>query len=206
MLNRRRMMMRAQQSSETELPSDYTRVVYLESTGTQYIDTGFTPDVNSAMYIRLSVTDDGIKNNWCGVVLGGSAGWFNVGGSKKSEEGLVANFSSVSAQGCNIPYDNNYHDYYISNGLQKIDQNEAYNEITRFIGKMLTVWLFIGHKNYNGTLVGKQRIQLCRLYDNGVLAHDFVPCVRVTDSKPGMYDTVTQQFFVNAGSGEFVWG
>ena len=194
------------QTSETKLPPDYKSVVYLESTGTQYIETGFTPDVNSAMYIRLSVTDDRIKNNWCGVVLAGSAGWFRVGGSKKSEEDLVADFSAGSYQGCYIPYDNEYHDYYISNGLQKIDQNEAYNKITGFNAKMLTVWLFIGHKNYNGTLAGKQRIQLCRLYDNGVLAHDFVPCVRVTDSKPGMYDTVTQQFFVNAGSGEFVWG
>lgn len=204
MLNRRRMML-VPQTSETKLPPDYKSVVYLESTGTQYIETGFTPDVNSAMYIRMSVTDDGRYSNWCGAVLIESAGWFSAGGNKFNE-GLTAAFSINSRNGCFLPYDNNYHDYYISNGLQKIDQNEAYNEITGFKAAMLTVWLFIGHKNYSGTLAGKQRIQLCRLYDNGVLARDFIPCVRVSDSKPGMYDTVTQQFFVNAGSGEFVWG
>lgn len=197
--------MHVPQSSKTELPTGYTRVSYLESTGTQYIETGFTPDINSAMYIRMSVTDDGRYSNWSGVVLTGNAGWFSAGGNK-IREGLTAAFSIGSRNGCFLPYDNNYHDYYISNGLQKIDQNEAYNEITGFEAAMLTVWLFIGHKNYNGALAGKQRIQLCRLYDNGVLARDFIPCVRVSDSKPGMYDTVTQQFFVNAGSGEFVWG
>lgn len=45
-------------------------------------------------------------------------------------------------------------------------------------------------------------------YANGVitgaaLARNFIPCIRIADDKPGMWDTVTRTFFTNAGAGEF---
>jgi hypothetical protein len=33
------------------------------------------------------------------------------------------------------------------------------------------------------------------------LVRDFIPAVRDSDSKPGFYDLVTNQFYTNAGSG-----
>ena len=35
---------------------------------------------------------------------------------------------------------------------------------------------------------------------------DFIPCYRKSDSKPGMYDLVSGEFFTNAGTGEFEVG
>lgn len=43
-----------------------------------------------------------------------------------------------------------------------------------------------------------------RFYTSDKLLMEFIPCVRKSDSKPGMYDTVTKTFYTNAGSGEFI--
>jgi len=51
----------------------------------------------------------------------------------------------------------------------------------------------------------------CRTYSakmikGGELIHDFIPCYRKSDQKPGMYDLISGEFYTNAGSGEFVVG
>lgn len=43
-----------------------------------------------------------------------------------------------------------------------------------------------------------------KIWQNGTLIRNLAPCVRKSDSKPGMYDTVTKTFYTNAGTGEFI--
>ena len=43
-------------------------------------------------------------------------------------------------------------------------------------------------------------------YFNNSLVRDFVPCIRNSDNKPGMYDRVNNVFYTNQGSGEFLYG
>lgn len=38
-----------------------------------------------------------------------------------------------------------------------------------------------------------------------ILVREFIPALRVSDSKPGLYDTVNSVFYTNAGSGEFLY-
>lgn len=45
-----------------------------------------------------------------------------------------------------------------------------------------------------------------RITENNATILDFIPCYRKSDRKPGMYDTVTKQFFTNSGTGEFILG
>ena len=45
-----------------------------------------------------------------------------------------------------------------------------------------------------------------KIWDNGTLTRDFVPVIRKSDNKPGMWDKVTRTFYTNAGSGEFNYG
>lgn len=189
------------------LPGGYQKANYLECTGTQYIDTGFVPDVNSAMYCKMAITDDGsnMRNNTSGCVLTGNKGWFCVGGYGSSI-GLVALFSVDNRGGATIAYDNDFHDFYIANGNQKIDDVVENNEIDSFLNTMLSVYLFKPNVNYGATLISAQKISSCKLWQSGVLAHDFVPCLRIQDNKPGMYDIVTGEFFTNDGTGEFLYG
>lgn len=50
------------------------------------------------------------------------------------------------------------------------------------------------------------KIYKFKIYDSEVLVRDFIPVLRKSDSKPGMYDLVSGQFFVNQGTGEFSYG
>lgn len=200
-LLRRRTMMA---SNGNALPNGYQKVNYLEGTGTQYIDTGFVPDVNSAAQGRLAamIRSD---NNCSGCVLSESRGWFMFG-CASATDGLQALFCKDKRQGVLATYDSNYHDYYISNGLQKIDDQISNVEINAFGDVMLPVRLFSLRYNWGGTYQYAQKISEYKLWQNGVLAHNFVPCLRVQDNKPGMYDVVTEKFFTNDGTGEFLYG
>lgn len=51
----------------------------------------------------------------------------------------------------------------------------------------------------------------CRTYESkmtksGVVIQDLIPCYRKADDTPGMYDIVSNTFFTNAGTGEFLVG
>lgn len=61
------------------------------------------------------------------------------------------------------------------------------------------ILLFAGRTKSKG-----MRIYICKLYDGNAMIGNFVPCVRKSDSKPGMYDTVSKTFYTNAGTGEFI--
>lgn len=53
---------------------------------------------------------------------------------------------------------------------------------------------------------GDNKIYSCKLYEDGVLVRDFIPARRNSDGSVGMYDTVTKQFYGNAGTGSFLPG
>jgi hypothetical protein len=59
-------------------------------------------------------------------------------------------------------------------------------------------------KNYG--FIGK--IFYCRIEnaDSGIVLGEYIPALRIADLKPGMYDLVSGQFFVNQGTGEFTYG
>jgi hypothetical protein len=42
--------------------------------------------------------------------------------------------------------------------------------------------------------------------DNGITKRNFIPARRNSDGVLGMYDTVTNTFFTNSGTGEFIAG
>ena len=37
------------------------------------------------------------------------------------------------------------------------------------------------------------------------MIREFIPSLRVSDNKPGLYDTVNNEFYVNQGTGEFLY-
>ena len=48
-------------------------------------------------------------------------------------------------------------------------------------------------------------IKSCKIWDNNALIRDYIPVIRNSDNKPGMYDRVTKTFFTNQGTGEFTY-
>lgn len=71
--------------------------------------------------------------------------------------------------------------------------------ITKTNGVDANIYLF----NANGWSYAKSQTQIssCKIYDNGVLIHDYVPIVRAIDNVVCFYDTVTETYLEHKGSG-----
>ena len=93
------------------LPSGYTRLEYIESTGTQYIDTGFIPNQDTRIDMVACPTSV--------VDAGGGAGFVPYG-SAQSYNSLAFECYTVSAQ-----YEFNYGTTYKSIGNAVIGQKVA---------------------------------------------------------------------------------
>ena len=189
------------------LPSEYQEVEYLESTGTQYIDTDVMANTDIETDIVFSITE----HNGYSRVFGAT----NISGSqygvrKNSADGTGAFLGELLAKGqigfSTFQEDTIYH--LIFN--QREDHGVYLNG--QYFGKFIpdnykdgTLSIYIFTQNQGNNFM-KGRMYSCKIY-NSILVRDFIPCYRKSDSKPGMYDTVNGVFYTNQGySDDFIVG
>lgn len=180
---------------ENNLPSEYQQVEYLESTGTQYIDTNVS--VTDDNYIKTTFYVINESNNViCGSSLENGYGLNYIGG----QYGTSLNFRMLKSNGmCNITTTVGKHTAFISNDKVIFD-NLVYDwnaDNNNYGGTLL---LFAG--GYAARQFGKNRIYRFEIIDKIIL----IPCYRKSDHVAGMYDLVSGQFFTNSGTGEFITG
>lgn len=170
------------------LPSGYKQVEYIESSGTQYIDTGLTVNKSDSYEYILSAY---ITN----AAWGGANGYMQFNSeyslNKLTEFRVVYNGSTGIE---NIYVDNNLH---TTNNWAN-----SYSGVNVKIG--LLKMGDAGNAWYSGNpQIGK--IYSCKIYKSGTLVRDFVPCIN-SSGAVGLYDTVNGTFHGNSGSGVFTAG
>lgn len=185
------------------LPEQYQQVEYIQSTGTQYIDTGIKTDVDIAMESVLKTTAASNELDYSGACYNGRLGWLLFGSYENGK--LVCYFARDNRAGVEIKFDNNFHKYYLKNGLQKIDNVSNNNTITQ-MATDFNIYLFKGNVDFEANFVEKQIIKYFKIWKNETLVRDFIPCYRKSDGVIGFYDLVTRTFFTNAGTGTFIAG
>lgn len=180
-----------------KLPSGYTQLEYLRSSGTQYIDTGFVPNSLTRIVIvglfhsghSLYGTSESGKN--LNMTSNGSTVYYKWNGAGDS-----AKWSYMGV----------VHQYEQDKNVCKIDGNTVHTYTYSSWAATTTVLLFARNHNTAGPNdMGDVRVYSCKLYDNGVLVRDFVPCRNLSGTL-GMYDLVNNKFYTNAGSGTFSIG
>lgn len=72
----------------------------------------------------------------------------------------------------------------------------------RAIGTMSTRSILVAGTVHGNSIPAKTYSS--KMIKNGVVVQNLIPCVRKSDSKPGMYDTVSKTFYTNSGTGEFI--
>lgn len=179
-----------------------TPIEYLESTGTQYIDTEIYP--NGATKIELDYA--GVQNQT--FVIGSrinynnSAFYFTNGGTQGTNYGQWFLNYGNSFQTPSYVNDNNRHVLSISNTI--IFDNST---IATFTSGSFNCpyYMYAFASNMAGTVsYGKYKVYSCKIYNGNTLVRDFIP-VRV--GQVGyLYDKVSGQLFGNAGTGNFVLG
>lgn len=198
--------------SESRLPAEYQEVAYLESTGTQYIDTGFVPNQDTRVITEHFYTKDPQNRGFMyGAGVSATNRTFEMytwGGNWNSPYGdtniTMPLLSSLSIGG-KIHADKNKNNITItySDGTERT-ASCPYITFTA-PGNM---WLFAINRGNSSVDFRADCVQLCycKVWDGDTPVRDFVPCYRKSDNKPGMYDLVTSTFYTNAGTGEFLYG
>ena len=198
------------------LPSGYTELEYIESSGTQCIDTGYkwTTDVTEVgvEYYYLVASGD--------IVLFGSESlntsvtWNAFYGSVLYNGGDYMIGTTPFAVRTN-PNVNTWESYNAKttsstsgiityNGLETAF---AYSGAPYAYGvsKEYSMALFCAHKQGSYQQFSKARVRKFYMKDNGILVRDMVPAMNPS-GVVGMYDTVTNTFFENAGTSSFTAG
>lgn len=209
----RRRLLEVQTEQTGRLPAEYQEVEWIESNGSQYIntnvnqqDTGF--EIQFISFDEISTSDFGCifgsryASNSSDMQLSSyttdanyALGWrgtFRYGGSSQTYDGHLNPKGILNV----ISYMN---DTYTANGT---DYTYSAGNIsnTRFI------YLFAMHNNNSASQHSKVRVYYFKLYKQGILAADLVPCYRKADGVIGMYDLVQEAFRTNGGSGTFTKG
>lgn len=195
-----------------ELPPIYRRVAWLEGKGAQYIDTGI--NARSGLRAKYSV----ILTSTKGTIQICAARWSKAGSSpyiyfpfivdKTWAFGYNNSVSVISgiALSVNTQYD-------IDAIMDKDEINISFNGVNCYssvpsvaVESTRPLFLFAA----NGINESTRRYAYAKIltfsmtdYATDKLLANYIPCVRKSDSKPGMYDTVSRTFKTNAGSGEF---
>ena len=188
-----------------QLPYD-AEVEYLESTGTQWIDTGVVPNSDYGFEVELMKIDIsetvplGTWKSWMKEMFGGDFKYTQKPYLRTvSSNNIEINYRKIN----NIIIEKLHHKRLTleCNGLLDYD-----NVFTESFACNFSIFLF--GCNHSGVIKFNG---ICRIFraqitdENDTLIRDFIP-VLDRDMRPAMYDRVTGKLFYNKGTGEFVIG
>lgn len=186
------------------LPSGYQKCAFLNSNGKQYLSVDdYIPQIGDSLRINF------VRHTYhnFGTILSAGTGYYQI--------------ISVFGEPDNRLYmkyftngDASYKSYlevrkrpynlrFFSDGKIMLDGTEINNEVNKTKGPVNTnLYLFIRAnltKGFDGKILGFQAER------SGETILNLVPALRSSDGKPGMLDSVSKKFYVNQGTGEFLY-
>ena len=194
-------------SPQQIIPPEYTQLEYLESTGTQYINSGVLSMPNTVVKTKFQILGNATQNM--------NLGFLGSNTSQHSKYYLyiysyhVNQLMTWTTSRINIPDFNALHtleifangDYYLDGVLKS---KNIYNGSEP---SHLNIGIF---KSMTSTNAATFDSLASRFYyvelDNGTTKRNFIPARRNSDGEIGMYDTVSNTFFTNNGTGKFIAG
>lgn len=202
-------------SGSSRVPQGYAEVEYLETpTKSQYpyIDTLFKPNQNTRAIADFQYTQTNTHPRCFGCGTYNSMGYM-----LNAENGITSNgvwnwkFGQTSAWlTSGVHTDFNRHTAEISNGKLYLDNVQiASTTVTAFqMTDNIGLFGFIQNGTLGGTGSGEYmtgRFYSFKIYDNGTLVRDFVPC-KNSSNVYGMYDIVGDSFYRSPNSYLFTGG
>lgn len=186
------------------LPSGYQKCAFLNSNGNQYLSVDdYIPQIGDSLSIIF------VRHKYfnLGTILSAGTGSYQIISSfgepddrlymKYFTNGAASYKSHVEAR------EKPHNLRFFSDGKIMLDGTEINNEVNKTKGPVNTnLHLFISanlKKGFDGKILGFQADR------SGETILNLVPALRSSDGKPGMLDTVSKKFYVNQGTGEFLY-
>lgn len=183
------------------LPSGYYLCEYIESDGTNYINTEFNPNQDTRIVIDIELSKQSSYPRW---VFGGR----NASSSVDGAFTLLATSASAFRSGYNTV------SYGVSTstiGRFLIDKNknvitinnESFTQTVSTFQSNYPIGLFsICIPSGVDSRMTQGKIYSCKIYDNGNIVRDYIPCLN-PDGYFGLYDKVGKKFYGSANDNLF---
>jgi hypothetical protein len=193
------------------VPDGYTQLEYIQSDGEQRIDTGIYANENTAVetkFINIDIPDSTtriiIADRWKHIDYGNY-----YTGYELTITGYTRSFQTIGTLWITR------NDYW-AEGIEYtvyMDKN-----VGQTVNGVTTVWsgtantfttprtLSMFGTTDDTSRYAKIKMFYLKIWQSGELIRNFLPAKRNSDNVLGMFDTVSGQFFTNAGTGSFVAG
>ena len=184
--------------AEAGLPEGYLQLSYIQSTGTQYIDTGFKPNSSTRVVAEFASA---------------ASGTFAFFGTRDSETTNAYILWQLSQTSVRSDYGAGQVQQTVDDTFERVtvDKNKATctygstpieNEASTFSCANNLLIFTTSTAGVVDERKASMRLFSFKLYDDDLLIRDFVPVKNESD-KVGLYDLVEEKFYANAGTGAF---
>lgn len=195
---------------------EYQKVEYLKNdSGKPYINTNIIPTSNMRIYIEGKTSSNvsapgfifGSRND-SGSTINSEMFWaitwnnyYCYGlGTARNTKVISANIN----ENFTLDFNCNYAHAVKFNNVLSVnnDVNTLYSQPIYIFG--INTGGTLDSQYVNGLII--KRFIVYEAYNTDTIKANLIPCCRKSDNKPGMYDTVSGEFFTNQGTGEFICG
>lgn len=208
MSNFRRRLMKSLKNKE------YTELEYIESTGTQYIDTNFKGNQDTKITCESVISDNFRTGSFQGLF-----GATDVNGSAELNRNVIhmhklnSSISVIIAAYGNTPPSNigfsgditKNHIYELDKNIYKVDNEIVYSYPVQTFMCTQNINIFRDNNSRGqNSRYCKMKLYWFKVYDNDTLVRDFIPVID-SSNRPCLYDKVEDKFYYNQGTGEFLY-
>lgn len=218
------------------LPNGYKKIEYIQSSGSQYIDTGYKPNINTKLVYDaeiLSYASSGVGTN--GYFIGGASptAKYPVFDFRYRTTSpyyylvyrIYSNASSANYGGANMDMGGSSGGGENLRTVVQIDKNVLIKSLNRELNADSFInWNTSFSSQVNMSILGgycypnfggsssddfmgiSARLYSFQISDGNMLVRDFIPCIRISDNVVGLYDLQNNEFYTNKGSGTFIAG
>lgn len=201
---------------KNSLPSKYQKVEYIESNGTQYINTGLIgkPGYTIETTVAFTSLATGSYQYFAGYSYTGSSDRIYFIRLANTSEYLGYTYGSNNANTISLSLLEENIFYNIKSVMKESTQElfldrkrigtSTYGSLSYDEENPKYIYMFTS-QYVNGTNGGTNaKCKEAKWYDeNDNLVRNFVPCYRKADGEIGMYDLITGKFYLNSGTGTF---
>ena len=186
------------------LPSGYTELEYIESSGTQYIDTGYTPNQDTSVMLDAQCIN--YNSGTQGILFG----------ARTSATENVFVIQRLTAGNWNMGYnaasiivgtaDTNRHMFYKDKQYQYLDGVlKGTGTYSSFTCPGTAILFGFNNAGTPKPTSFPAKIYSFKMWNNRTLVRNFIPA-KNSSGVVGLYDTVGNRFYTNQGTGEFTGG
>ena len=197
-----------------QLPEGYTEVEYIQTSGSQRIDTGVKSSASIGLSADFCFTDTRSNQNLA-QAYDGSGKYYQLmvlmlssWGSPDGSVWFLCSYRNTSQYFKKADTDRHvYHfnaDGQYTVEMDGIQYAKADPSQTTFPADARNLYLFARNSpSVDG--YAHMKLYSCAMYDGAVKIRDFKPCLDA-DGVPCLYDLISKTAFYNQGSGSFTWG